>query len=341
VATDDRQFESRQGNERLVEDDNFHTPETDAWWEHETVWFWWFHPERRMGCWIYHYVRPNVGVAGGGVFVFDDTAWFHMETPYCLSYSNTALAPQRDLRDFTFPGGSRIQMLEPLRRYRLSYADRDTIRYDLEWAAAMPPWVDVSGPLDRSRSVQEGGERKPRHLDQFGHITGELELHGDHLDIDCYAMRDRSWWHLRPEPWKTGGGRSNYITAMASPDIAFFGAGPGGFFIRDGVLQPLVAGEKHRQRDPERGYVRSLQIDAVDQAGRELHVEGESVSRMAIPIAGVHGVCWQSLMRYSINGIEAWGDDQDAWPIHEWSAFRRAQMGLKDTRAAHLGDVTI
>lgn len=29
-----------------------------------------------------------------------------------------------------------------------------------------------------------------------------------------------------------------------------------------------MAGQKHRERDPEHGYVRRLQIDAVDQAGR-------------------------------------------------------------------------
>lgn len=88
------QFESRTGNKRLIDDDNFHVPETDAWWEHETVWFWWFHPERKLGCWIYHYLRPNIGVAGGGVFVFDDTAWFHMETPYLvlLEYGAAAAA---------------------------------------------------------------------------------------------------------------------------------------------------------------------------------------------------------------------------------------------------------
>ncbi len=48
-------------------DDNFHSPESDEWWEHETVWFWFFHPERKVGCWSYHYVLPNLGVAGGGV----------------------------------------------------------------------------------------------------------------------------------------------------------------------------------------------------------------------------------------------------------------------------------
>jgi hypothetical protein len=339
MSTRSDEFVSQEGNESLIDDDNFHDPETGNWWEHETIWFWWFNPERKLGCWIYHYIRPNIGVAGGGVLLFDDTAWFHMETPYYLNYSNTQLPAERDLRDFTFPGGSRIQMLEPLQRYRLSFADRDTIRYDLDWQAIMPPWVRVAAPLDMSRPGEGSGERKPRHLDQFGHVTGQLVLHGEEIPIDCLAMRDRSWWHLRPEPWKSGGGRSNYITAAASPETAFFGCGPGGFLVLDGVRKPLVRGSKRRERDPEHGFVRRLHIEAVDTEGRELEVEGESVSRMAMPISGAHGVCWQSLMRYTINGIPAWGDDQDAWPIHAWSAFRRRQRGIHDSRAATLGDV--
>ena len=105
----------REGNESLLDDDNFHEPESDHWWEHETFWFWFFNPERKLGCWSYHYVRPTIGIAGGGVFVFDDTAWFHLETPYYVNYWNTPLPAERDLRDFTFPSGQRIQMLEPPR----------------------------------------------------------------------------------------------------------------------------------------------------------------------------------------------------------------------------------
>jgi hypothetical protein len=86
-----------------------------------------------------------------------------------------------------------------------------------------------------SRPGRGEGERRPRHLDKFGHVTGLLLLHGEEITIDCYAMRDRSWWHLRPEPWKTGGGTGSYITAAASPDTAFFGCGPGGFLVLDGV----------------------------------------------------------------------------------------------------------
>ena len=67
-------------------------------------------------------MRPTIGVAGGGVFLFDDTAWFHMETPYYVNYSNTPIPRVRDLRDFTFPSGQRIEMVEPFEHYRLTFA---------------------------------------------------------------------------------------------------------------------------------------------------------------------------------------------------------------------------
>jgi hypothetical protein len=325
---------TREVYDDLLTDDNFHTPQTDKWWEHETVWFWWFNAERKLGCWIYHYLRSNIDIAGGGVFLFDDTAWFHMETPFYYNYWNTQMPKPVDLRDYTFPGGSRIQMLKPNEQYRLSFTERDIISYDLNWQAACKPWVSVAGDL----MGQNGGDLppEPRHLDQMGHVTGTLQLHGEIIPIDCYAGRDRSWWHLRREPWKDGGGRAGgYITAMASPDLAFFGTGSG-FFIRDGIRHGLVECTMTRERDPDHGWATRIAIEGKDSAGREVKVLGESVSRMAMPISGAHGVCWQSLMRYEINGVEAYGDDQDAWPINMWSAFRRNQMGLKDVRVNQL-----
>jgi hypothetical protein len=44
-----------------------------------------------------------------------------------------------------------------------------------------------------------------------------------------------------------------------------------------------------------------------------------------MPVPGVHGVCWTSLVHWDIDGVDAWGDDQDAWPVHGWAALRRAQ----------------
>ena len=305
------------------EDDNFHTPLSDHRFEHETVWLWFFVPERKIGCWVYHFVRPNIGVSGGGVHLFDETAWFHMETPYYLNYSNAPMPQDKDLRDCRFPTGFRWTTLEPLHRYHMSFKDRDTIAFELDWNAFMEPWV-----------VLRGDPPRPRHLDQFGRITGELMLHGDRIAVDCLAMRDRSWHHVRPEPWKDGWGGGEYVTGAASTELAFFGCGPGGFFLQDGVRSSLVAGGRvERIRDPDHGYIRQIIVEGKDELGRAFHAEGEAVSRMGMPIAGAHGVCWTSLVRYTINGVPAWGDDQDAWPISAWSTMRRRdQMGLKDVR---------
>ncbi|HEX2382172.1 MAG TPA: hypothetical protein VHI95_06025 [Acidimicrobiales bacterium] len=317
-------------------DDNFHTPETDEWWEHETIWFWWFNAERKLGAWNYHYLRPNIGVAGGGLFVFDDTTWLHLEAPYYFNYSNTPMPEQPDFRDFTFPSGERIQMLDPLHHYRITFADRDSIDLELDWRAVGKPWVRVGGQPHTKQGDQSS---KPRHFDQFGHVTGALRLHGESIPIDCYAMRDRSWWHLRPEFWKRGGGTSTYITCMADPDTAFFGAGPGGFLLLDGVRRPLLSGSVRRERDADWGFMRRIVVTGTDTDSREFEAVGDSVSRMATPISGVAGVCWQSLVRYEFNGVVAYGDDQDAWPLSTWAAFRRTEKGLPDGRSGRFGPV--
>lgn len=321
-----------------LDGDDFHDPETGEWWEHETVWFWWFNAERRLGAWHYHYLRPNIGVTGGGLFIFDDTAWSHLEVPYYVNWSNMPMPPPeaRSFRDFTFPNAERFETLDPLKHYRITFADRDSIDLALDWRAAMEPWVRV-GAQPHTREGDQSD--KPRHFDQFGHVTGRVVLHGETIDVDCYAMRDRSWWHLRPELWKRGGGTSTYITCMADPSTAFFGAGPGGFLLLDGERRPLVSGSVRRERDPEHGFMRRIVVTGVDDAGRELEAVGESVSRMAIPISGVAGVCWQSLVRFELNGVVAYGDDQDAWPLSTWAAFRRTSRGLPDGRAGRFGPI--
>jgi hypothetical protein len=330
-------FTSQQeGNDDLLTDDDFHEPETDEWWEHETIWYWWFNAERKLGAWNYHYVRPNIGVSGGGLFIFDDTAWFHMEVPYYFNYANMPLPKERSLEDFTFPNGERFRTIERLKHYEITYADRDSIDLHLDWRAVGKPWVRVSA---QPHTKQGDQSMKPRHFDQFGHVTGTLRLHGETIPIDCYAMRDRSWWHLRPELWKRGGGVSTYITCMKDPDTAFFGAGEGGFLLLDGVRKPLVSGSVRRERDDEWGFMRKIVVTGRDTEGREFEAVGESVSRMAMPISGVPGVCWQSLVRYELNGLEAYGDDQDSWPLATWAAFRRTQKGLPDGRVNRFGPI--
>ncbi len=232
-----------------------------------------------------------------------------MEVPYYANYSNHLLPEKRDLRDFTYPSGVSVKVLEPLQRYRLGFQDRDWIQLDLEYDAIMEPWVSV-----------EGDPPVPRHWDQVGRVTGELVLYGDRMEVDCLAIRDRTW-RPRRERWKDGGG-TGYTNAAAGPDLLFLHRR---YFIKDGVRAKLVESERTIERDPEHGYITRIRVKGRDTEGRTLEAEGRSVSRMAMPVPGVHAVVWTSLVDWTINGVQAWGEDQEPWPLIRWSEFRRQQ----------------
>ena len=76
------------------------------------------------------------------------------------------------------------------------------------------------------------------------------------------------------------------------------------------------------------GFLRRIIITARDEDGRDFEAVGESVSRLIAPVPNTHVVSVNSLMDYRINGIQAWGDDQDSWALGTWAAMRRKQMGL-------------
>jgi hypothetical protein len=307
-----------EGQEKLLAeiDDDFHPPRTGGWFEHETSWFAFYVPEHNnLGAWIFNYVRPNAGISGGGVVLWDDTSWFHMETPYYRHYAAMKLPEPRDLRDMVFPSGLTLKMLEPLQRYHLSFRDDPRLTFDLEFNAVMRPWVDVP----------DGHE--PEHLDQMGRVTGELVLHGERVEVDSCAMRDRSWGTLRSERWETDA-VGGYTCAAADQSTSFFimGYGPKkkGFLVRQGERAGLVEGIRTFNRDPEAGYITDMRIQGKDALGRSFEVDCECTSRVAMPIPGVSGVCWTTLFRCELDGHELWGEDQDFWSLYHWSEYRRS-----------------
>ena len=308
-------------------DDDFHPP-TDERWFHETSWFWWFVPEHAIGGWFYNWVRPNIGTAGGGAWVWDASTPFHVEVPYYACYSSQPLDPVRDLRDHRYPSGVTVRATAPLQTYELGYTDRDLIDVRLTFDAIMPPWagkvIDAVGSAPRVT-----------HLDQVGRVTGTMMLHGSTYDVDCLAIRDRTW-HQRPERWKDG--HVGYCNgANDDAGLAFLAQSSrgmrgevddrvnAGYYVKDGRRARVVDGSRVLERDPQHGYLERITVDAEDSTGRRFTAVGTSLSRMAMPIPGVHGVVWTSLVDWTIDGVQAWGEDQDAWPINGWSAFRRTR----------------
>lgn len=307
-------------------DDEFHAL-SDDWWETETVWFSFNVPERKMGGWFYGFVRPNMGVAGGGVFVWDPSGVNSYELPYYrYNFSQPIAEEPRSLRDFTFTNNYRVQTIEPLYRHHLTYADRDILSLDVEHQAIMEPHPFAHGvpPFD-----------KTPHFDQTGHLTGEMTLLGEKIAIDSYSVRDRSWGPRLDHK----SGRIGYCFATTNDGSATFccfarpqKAGPDGlepiehgYFVKDGKRLQIVKGWRRVERDPTTNFPTVIELEAEDAEGRPLRARGVATSRMMLPNA--RGVSCYTLLEWTLNSANAWGEDQDVWRNDQWSAARRTQRG--------------
>lgn len=310
-------------------DDGFHFAELgDDWWATETAWFAFCNPERKLGGWLYSIVRPNIGTIQGGAWVWDDSAALPFEVLYSASYSAMPLPRDQDLTDIRMPTGVSIRVVEPCMSYDLGYEDGDRLKASLRFDGVMPP-----EPM-RSKGSTYG---KARHFDQFGRVTGHLILYGERIEIDCLAMRDRTWGR-RPEDRPR---QAAYVTGITNPEHGFLAVTNTrpegdlvsfGFLRRDGRTVSLASGERRVERDPATGWVRGIIIEATDEEGRELHAVGHALSRIVLNHHTF--IDNNSLIRWEINGEEGWGEDQDMWPVHRWSAMRREVLAERKAAPA-------
>jgi len=321
-------------------DDDFHDEVmSDRWWETETSWFSWSVPERRLAGWAYHQSRPNAGLCNGGVWVWDGTGAWSWELPYHAHYSGLRLHPRadRDLRDYTWPTGVRVRTLAPLTRYAVDYDAQPDLEVHLEFDAIMAP---NPHPVGVAPFV------KGTHFDQPGHVTGTMVLRGEHIAIDCYAVRDRSWGPrpagpprrrppatgaagAPPAPARPRTGGIGYCFGTAGPRDAWLTYSVPdldgdpvvcGFFLRDGEYAHVLAGERRVLVDAETGWPVRIDVEAVDDLGRELSVTGDALSRHWRGLGG------DTLMAWRWNGAEGVGEDQSYFSKPVWLANRtRAQ----------------
>jgi hypothetical protein len=291
-------------------DDAFHFDVmSDRWWETETAWFSFHHPQRRLGGWFYSMFRPNIGTVAGGAWIWDDTAQLPWDVLYSTNYSALQLPPDADLRDIELPTGVRMKVVEPTMVYDLGYDDGDRLRASLRFEGVMPPQ-----PLTAVGSTFGSAH----HFDQFGRVTGELVVNGEQLQIDCIGMRDRTWGP-RPEHRPR---QAAYVTGAASAEHSFLAVTNTrpdddpiayGFLRRDGRTANLTGGHREVERDPAEGHVTRVVIEAVDEDDRRLRAVGTPVSKMIINRHTFIDI--NSLLRWDLDGDEAWGEDQDMWPV--------------------------
>ena len=140
-------------------------------------------PERNLLGYFYPAFRANMGIQFGGVLVVDDSATVPWELPaFEWSWHEPLTEPPNLLDTTNLHGGMRLQCLEPGRVFRFG-CDNDDLSFDLTFEALCKPLLTRQEPPFNHGS----------HVDQPGRVTGDFTLHGESFDVDCIAMRDRSW----------------------------------------------------------------------------------------------------------------------------------------------------
>ncbi len=183
----------------VADDDTYHVPTVaDPLW-FETAWFSFSVPERRIGGWLHAGRHTNKGTMTWRVFLWDPKgadparmAYYKMvsDVPFGAVPDGERADPDEthsvDLHDVTFPeGGWRMKVLDPLMDYHVSYADPDAnFGIEFEHRSIHPPHRFTPGEAPCVDNP---------HLDQLGHLTGELVLDGEQIVLDCYSVRDRTW----------------------------------------------------------------------------------------------------------------------------------------------------
>jgi hypothetical protein len=257
--------------------------------------------------------------------VWDGGGAYPWELAYRAEYSGLQLPPrpERDLRDFEWPNGVHVRVLEPLRRYAVTYSDPGALELDLVFDAIMAPNPHPTGVVPFVKGV---------HLDQAGHVTGTMILHDEEVPIDCYSVRDRSWG---PRPQGRPRRQNGTGGAFGGVGYSFCAAGPGeawlvyavpgpetdpvscGFLLREGAYGHILAGERRATFDATTGWPLSFEIEAVDEFDRRLSVRGEAVSRHWRGHGGDTLVHW-----HWDGAVEGWGEDQSYFSRDQWERNR-------------------
>jgi hypothetical protein len=311
------------------EDDAFHPYSTHPY-ETETFWASFHVPDRGIGGWFYNQVQFNQRVCNGGAWVWDagpeGSRYEVFEHGLPLDDPDSL-----DLRDVQLPNGNHLQMLEPLTRYRVRYSDPGKFEADVILHALRPP---------HSHPIGVAPFWKGRHFDQAMHVTGQIVLDGEVIEIDSLSGRDRSWGPRpgpkarsskgkpRPEPDPVTAARPpfspfgvGYVFGAASADDMFLaytlpciydGVGRDhvttGYLVRDGRYGLLVDGARRAELDPDTGWMRRIVLEAVDEHGREVTAVGSLVSHHGTKGLGTGYFHWEW------DGASGYGEDQSSAP---------------------------
>lgn len=186
-------------------DEYTHTPDAASNYN-ESMYFNVFDPVRRIGGWFRLGNRPNEGHAEMSVCLYLP------DGRVAFMYARPKIADNKEMN----AGGLKIEVVEPLKRLKLSYAGKVCVlarpfeMADPSKAFRENPVVDCEVELDyQGVSPMYGGETvredgKPleidpeksfakAHYEQHMAATGRFTIGGERFDVSGFGLRDKSW----------------------------------------------------------------------------------------------------------------------------------------------------
>jgi hypothetical protein len=270
------------------EDDLLH-PEKNAAIAHETLsetqYFSFSIPEARIHSYLYLWHHPNLRVVSGGAWVWQGSKRHSVEAElndYRLFMRDDVL--KNDLHDYRLANGYGVRVIEPLKRFRVTYADVPRQNsFDLEYTALMPPIMTADN----------------NHFEQPMKVRGELILRGNRHEVDGFTIRDRSWGKPRQEDNR----RLPPLTTLQgvfSGDFAFSSllfddatqeegfesfALPadklipsGSWIYRDGMLGAIVRAKRAVRRNPDTFHTERMALELTDDLERTIVVTATTIT---------------------------------------------------------------
>lgn len=316
-----------------TEHDYFHDAGDDPYWN-ESGLFMFQVPDRNLSGFVYFYHRPNMKYSVGGVGVWNGDGENIYDCLYHEWSRQVPLPAGAQMYDFTLENGLTVACKEPLSSYRIEYHN-DGCDLELDWNAIMA--VHPSG-LPQQGAVWGAGR-----YEQAGRAVGTLRVDDGDYEIDWWSCRDHSWgsrkWTNQPRthfPWAIASPRSAFqvlgFSPLESADDPVAGVTDNvvtGWYIRDGEVATLVSGERTVERGPDGRPLRT-RILALDDRGRTLDTVGECRNHL-LWTGYPHLWQWWCLTKWTFDGHEAWGEEQDILPSQDLRRFmRRRRRSLSE-----------
>jgi len=283
-------------------------------------------PEHNVHSVNYLWLHPKVGSASGGVWTWRGMKPSQLHSEIFDVRDHMPIEVVGDMDSYELPNGYSVEVVKPAEEIRVSYEDpeRDSA-FDVTLTAIMPPAMLANG----------------RHFEQGMRTRGSLRLRGEDIQVDGFALRDKSWGEARPEDplqlppvhWITCFFHEDFavhVVAMEDPDheplwtqaLEFskerVDASGRGWVWRDGELTGLAEISLRTDWDRSTGYPTGHLIEIVDTNGKPYSLTSRTTgaSRWYTWSNGFFPVTY---MRYECEGRVGSGETQTGC----WTDFVR------------------